>query len=162
MLKSIIASIILLSASWSVQAAPTPEQPDRNEEAYNLEDQSLGLKGFDPVAYFSENGGEALQGDPEISLVYGNVLYRFSSTENKNLFMANPTKYEPTYGGWCAWAMANDSYADINPMLFTQHGNRMHFFISRGAKARFDADLEFHESNADDFWKSESGESPRK
>ncbi len=161
MIKYIAVSFLLLSASWKGHATPTAEHPDRNEKEYNLEN-NLGLKGYDPVAYFSENQGLALMGNPEISLEYGNVIYYFSSEENKKLFMSNPTKYEPTYGGWCAWAMSNRGYADIDPLLFTQHGQRMHFFISQGAKARFDRDLELREADADVFWEEESGERPRK
>ncbi|MEM7651956.1 MAG: hypothetical protein AAF220_02120, partial [Pseudomonadota bacterium] len=85
----------------------------------------------------------------------------FASEENKEIFFKNPTKYEPTYGGWCAWAMANDAFAAINPVLFTQHGGRMHFFISRSAKARFDRDLLSREADADGFWTGKSGEAPR-
>lgn len=152
-------SFLLLSATaWS---APTAEQPDRNVELYNL-DNKLGLKGFDPVAPFAEHGGKAIEGDPNIATTYGDVMYRFASEENRQIFLENPTKYESTYGGWCAWAMANKAYADIDPVLFTQNGDRMHYFIAPGAKARFDADLQRREKDADDFWKSESGENPRK
>ena len=158
-MKSILALIIMFGAQ-SLWATPTPVQPDRNEAVYNLEN-GLGLKGYDPVSHFAEHGGQALPGNSAISAVYGNVTYYFSSEANREIFLENPTKYEPTYGGWCAWAMANQAYADIDPTLFTQNGNRMHFFISRGAKARFDRDLERRESDADDYFKMESGEDPR-
>jgi len=159
MFKGLI-SLAIFSFSWMSIAAPTAEQPDRNISKYNLE-QDLGLKGYDPVAYFEEAGATAILGDAMITGEYGGVTYHFSSEDNKALFFTNPTKYEPTYGGWCAWAMANQSYADIDPMLFTQNGNRMHFFINRGAKARFDRDLAQREADADAFWASESKEAPR-
>ncbi len=157
----IVMTLTFLIISGSAWATPTAEQPDRAVDFYNLENK-LGLKGFDPVAYFGDDGGQALEGDPAIATTYGDVMYRFISEENRDLFLENPTKYEPTYGGWCAWAMANQAYADIDPMLYTRHGDRMHFFISRGAKARFDQALETREQDADNFWKSESGEEPRK
>ncbi len=159
MLRTLSTILVLI---WSLQlwATPTAEQPDRNEAEYNLEN-GLGLKGFDPVGYFAEHGGKALQGDPSIALTYGGVTYHFSSEENREIFTQNPTKYEPTYGGWCAWAMANEAYFDIDPMLFTQNGNRMHFFISASAKLQFDEDLENRENDADVFWEDETGETPR-
>lgn len=153
-----ILGIFMVSAtSW---ATPTAEQPDRNVGVYNLENK-LGLKGFDPVATFAEHGGKALEGDPQIATTYGDVIYHFASEENRQIFLENPTKFEPTYGGWCAWAMANKAYFDINPMIFTQNGNRMHYFVEPGAKARFDAGLQKREKDADSFWKNESGENPR-
>ena len=153
-------TILSLLLSFQVLATPTAEQPDRAVEHYNLENK-LGLKGYDPVAYFEDQGGEAIKGDAKIATTYGDVMYRFASEENREIFLEDPTKYEPTYGGWCAWAMANEAYADIDPMIYTQHGDRMHFFISRGAKARFDQQLKSREKSADDYWKSESGEEPR-
>ena len=156
----ILTAIIVLATSPMVYAGPTAEQPDRNNEIYNLQGE-LGLKGYDPVSYFPEGGGAPLEGSTDITGVYGGVTYHFANQDHKDLFFSNPTKYEPTYGGWCAWAMANDAYADINPQLFTLNGNRSHFFISQGAKARFDLSLETREQDADDFWKQESGEDPR-
>jgi YHS domain-containing protein len=155
----LVLTVVAFSQLGWAQAIP--EQTDRADVAsfYNLEENSLGLKGYDPVAYFTEDA--AIEGEKTITVAFGGVTYRFSSEENKELFMADPTKYEPTYGGWCAWAMANNAYADIDPKLYTLNGDRLHFFISRGAKARFDRDLELREKAADDFWKSESGESPR-
>lgn len=157
LLTTLILTLAWASPSW---AAQTAEQPDRNDAIYNLENQ-VGLKGYDPVSYFTEGGNQAQKGDANISGQYGDVIYHFASQANKDLFFTNPTKYEPTYGGWCAWAMANRAYADIDPELYTFNGNRLHFFISRGAKARFDRDLKNREAAADVFWMEESGEKPR-
>ncbi len=151
-------SLALFSASPLALAAPTLEQPDRNEALYNLQDK-VGLKGYDPVSYFE--AGKAQAGQAAIQAEYGGVIYYFASEANRALFLEDPTRFEPTYGGWCAWAMSNKSYADIDPNLFTLHGDRAHFFISRGAKARFDQDLAAREKRADNFWMNESGESPR-
>jgi YHS domain-containing protein len=156
-----------LALTWAfsvnVMAQATVEQPDRADvtKHYNLGDGRLGLKGFDPVGVMDAN--TVLAGSPNISVVYGGVTYNFISVANRNAFNANPTKYEPTYGGWCAWAMANESYADIDPRFFTIKNGRAHYFISRGAKARFDdpSRTEVLEMRADRFWTNESGESPR-
>jgi len=158
-LLAIFLSIIYLSGT--AHATPTPEQPDRKAEAYNLT-EGLAMLGYDPVPFFNEVGGEALQGQKDYTAEYGGVTYLFSSLETQELFFSNPTRFEPTYGGWCAFAMSNQAYVPVDPNLFTIHGNRLHLFSSRGAKARFDADLESREQLADDFWKSETGEEPRK
>lgn len=157
----VLLSLATLMVSFNLWATPTAEQPDRNIAAYNPAHTELGLLGFDPVAYFAEFGGQALQGDESITTTYGGITYRFVSEDNRATFLANPTKFEPTYGGWCAWAIANEGYAPINPMLFTEHNGRMHFFVHAGTKASFDADLVQREKDADVFWKSETGEEPR-
>ena len=162
-MKTLICLALSLAFSGPVMAQATSEQPDRADVSkhYNLVDGHLGLKGYDPVGIL--DASLVLEGSPNISVIYGGVTYFFSSNENREAFNLNPTKYEPTYGGWCAWAMANDSYADIDPRFFTIKNGRAHYFISRGAKARFDdpSRIEVLEMNADRFWTSESGESPR-
>lgn len=174
----ILLSLILsTTVAW---ATPTPEQPDRNITEYLLVDGSIGLQGFDPVSYFSEGGASPQEGNSAISSMYGGVVYLFASESNKAMFEQDPLKYEPTYGGWCAWAMANDAYAPIDPSLYTltkevngqkvivdpsdSSARRLHMFLSRGTKARFDADLQNREEAADNFWlnsEDKAGELPR-
>lgn len=134
-------------------------QINRNVSKYNLQGD-LGLKGYDPVAVFPEGGGRPVKGS--ISLIHDGVSYLFVSQKNLNLFQANPEKYEPTYGGWCAYAMASGSTVNIDPTLFTIHGSRAHFFISSRAKRNFDSDIAAFEKRADSNWEKISGERPRR
>ncbi len=155
MLK-LLTGLIAVFFSLAVSA-----QVGRNVSVYNLE-TGLGLKGYDPVAVFPEGGGKATKGSPEFRLVYSGVTYNFSSEANANRFESDPEKYEPTYGGWCAFAMASGEYVDIQPQLFTVHGRRVHYFVASRAKANFDRKLAEFEANADKHWKRISGELPRK
>ncbi|MGE4108839.1 MAG: YHS domain-containing (seleno)protein [Bacteriovoracia bacterium] len=132
----------------------------RNAKEYNLS-SGLGLKGYDPVAVFPEGGGRSLPGKEDIALEYKGVVYRFANLGNADLFKSDPDKYEPTYGGWCAYAMASGSKVDIQPDLFTVHGKRAHYFVAARAKANFDRDVAGHEDRADAHWMRISGESPR-
>lgn len=132
----------------------------RNVPEYNLQ-SGLGLNGFDPVAIFPEGGSAPKEGLPGLTLEFEGVVYRFASVDHRDMFAANPAKYEPTYGGWCAYAMASGSKVDIQPQLFTIQGNRAHYFVSSRAKQNFDRDLSAYEVNADRNWKTISGEDPR-
>lgn len=71
---------------------------------YNLVNK-VAILGYDPVAYFSQ--GKAVKGKNAVSANYQGVIYKFSSNENKDVFLKNPSKYEPQYGGWCAFAMGD-------------------------------------------------------
>lgn len=145
-------SLLLFSLGSSAQV-------NRNVSKYNLQGD-LGLKGYDPVAVFPEGGGRPVKGS--IAHVHDGVSYLFVSQKNLNLFRANPEKYEPTYGGWCAYAMASGASVDVDPILFTIHGNRAHYFISSRAKRNFDGDVADYEKRADTQWERLSGEKPRK
>ncbi|MEM7647174.1 MAG: hypothetical protein AAF203_09710 [Pseudomonadota bacterium] len=155
----ILRILIVLFAVVQVHATPTLEQPDRNIEYYNL-DNGVGLHGYDPVAYFEEFGGEALEGNPSISATYGGVTYYFVNRFHRSIFLEDPLRFEPVGGGWNPFALANNAFADIDPTRFYQKGRRMFFFISQGSQVRFIRDPRL-EQWADEFWEKETGEKPR-
>lgn len=157
-MKSILSLILLFSGY--VASAEIPVHADRNELEYNKQ-FTIGLNGYDPVSYFAEGGSVPVLGSETIAFTYGTIEYRFASEENRSLFMSNPLKYEPTYGGWCAYAMSENSKVQINPLYYTIHGNRAHFFISRSAKRTFDEEIAIREPAADGYWTTYSGEAPR-
>lgn len=75
--------------------------------------EGIGLKGYDPVAYFTD--GAPTKGLELYSLAWKGVTYRFVSAENLDRFKADPAKYLPQYGGYCAYAMSLDRIADVDP-----------------------------------------------
>jgi YHS domain-containing protein len=77
----------------------------------------IGLKGYDPVAYFTR--GEPTPGVDQYTYRWKGVSYRFASADDLQLFKANPEKYLPQYGGYCAYAMSLNRIADISPSEWT-------------------------------------------
>ena len=75
--------------------------------------EGIGLKGYDPVAYFVN--GQPTKGAEQYSFAWKGVTYRFASEQNLNRFKADPEKYLPQYGGYCAYAVSHDRTADIDP-----------------------------------------------
>lgn len=155
-MKKIFSAIILSISLLAGQA-----EAARNVGEYNIQN-SVGLKGFDPVAIFPEAGGVATPGLPEYRLEHLGVTYLFASQKNLDTFKKDPDKYEPSYGGWCAYAMASGSKVDIQPHLYSIRGRRAHYFVAARAKQNFDRDPIDHENRADSFWKQISGEEARK
>lgn len=76
-----------------------------------------GLKGYDPVAYFTL--GQPTPGEDQYTYRWKGVAYRFASAQNLDLFKGDPEKYLPQYGGYCAYAMALNRIADIDPARWT-------------------------------------------
>lgn len=88
----------------------------KRTKEFNLESKTA-IQGYDPVAYFTQK--KAVKGKSTINTTYEGVVYNFSSQANKDLFLKNPSGYEPQYGGWCAYAMgANGEKVEINPETF--------------------------------------------
>jgi YHS domain-containing protein len=137
----------------------------RNTEEWNLQKKSrLAIKGYDPVAYFPEGGGEPKKGKPEFAFEFKGVTYHFASQENLDRFKADPAKYEPAYGGWCAWAMRDGDKVQVDPKSFLVQGNRLLLFYdgwlgdTRAKWLNGDAKAECAEADA--AWKKISSEEP--
>ncbi|WP_394775232.1 YHS domain-containing (seleno)protein [Flavobacterium sp.] len=95
---------------------------------YNLENK-VAIQGYDPVGYF--NQGKAIKGKKELSASYQGIIYKFSSGENKAAFLKNPSKYEPQYGGWCAYAMGSaGEKVEINPETFKIIDGKLYLFYN--------------------------------
>jgi len=72
--------------------------------AFCINKSSVGLGGYDPVSYFKMDS--PLQGTTQITADFLDVVYLFSSEENKEQFLKSPEKYLPQYGGWCSMTLA--------------------------------------------------------
>ena len=100
-------------------ALPTDTAPPVHDRALdNLGEHGLALQGYDPVAYFPEGGGEPRQGRAEFSVTLRGATYRFADARHKQLFLDDPRRYEPAFGGWCAYAMAEGDRVSIDPESF--------------------------------------------
>jgi len=78
---------------------------------------NVAIEGYDPVAYFTQS--RPVKGDSDFEYEWKDAKWRFSSAENLALFTANPEKYAPQYGGYCAYAVAKNTTASIDPTQFT-------------------------------------------
>lgn len=102
-------------------------QVDLRKKNFNLSQSNLAIQGYDPVAYFTDN--KAVEGSRNFAIVHEGVLYYFSSQQHKDLFKASPTKYEPQYGGWCAYAMgATGEKVEIDPETFKILNGKLYLF----------------------------------
>lgn len=113
--------LLLLGSSAHLFAQDTTE----SKTHFNLE-KGLALQGYDPVAYFSD---KASKGEKKYSTIYQGVEYYFSSENNRDTFLQNPSKYEPQYGGWCAFAMGDcGKKVEINPETFKIVEGKLYLF----------------------------------
>jgi hypothetical protein len=85
----------------------------REFPAYNVDVDDVAIHGYDPVAYFTE--GRPMKGKIELEYVWQDARWQFVSEENRNLFTANPDRYSPQYGGYCALGISAGEFADIDP-----------------------------------------------
>lgn len=92
-------------------------------------DNGLAVSSYDLVSYF-ESAPE--KGSSKFSHEYKGAVYRFTSADNLTKFKANPEKYLPQYGGWCAYAMAKDgSYVNVDPETYEIRDGKLYLFYNR-------------------------------
>jgi len=109
-MKRIIFLLFYFSAH--IALAQTSEARKDN---FNIK-KSIAIEGYDPVSYFDNKPTE---GESKWTFSYNGVVYQFSSATNQAKFKASPEKYEPAYGGWCAYAMGESGEkVKIDPETF--------------------------------------------
>jgi YHS domain-containing protein len=106
------------------------QSPETRRKQYNLESSGLAIQGYDPVAYFTMN--KAIEGKKDFSASYNGVTYRFASKQNKDEFARNPARYEPQFGGWCAFAMGKKGEkVEIDPGTFKVVDGKLYLFYNK-------------------------------
>ena len=110
----------------------------------------IAVKGFDTVAYFTENA--AVEGKKAHSLEWNGATWRFSSAANKTLFEADPEKYAPQYGGYCAWAVSQNQTASIEPEQFTIVDGKLYLNYNQEVKEKWLVDTSANINVGDKNW----------
>jgi len=101
----------------------------KRKSSFNLE-SGVAIQGYDPVAYFLQN--KAVKGSKDLAVIRQGLLYYFSSVANKEEFKKNPSKYEPEYGGWCAYAMgAKGEKVSIDPKTYKIVNGKLYLFYNK-------------------------------
>ena len=105
------ACIGLATAALVAAAAARAEAPRPINTLGSVE--GIAIRGYDPVAYFRDGGPRP--GKPEFALRYAGAVWHFASAEHKALFEADPERYVPAYGGYCAYGTSRGYLVKIEP-----------------------------------------------
>jgi hypothetical protein len=122
-MKLILCLSILAVAMGSVYG----QSDEFRKQNFNVK-KDLALEGYDPVSYFE---GSPLRGDPTRRFVHKGITYQFASVANLSKFKLMPDKYEPAYGGWCAYAMGESGEkVKIDPETFKILDGKLYLFYN--------------------------------
>lgn len=100
----------------------------------------LAIKGYDPVAYFTE--GRPIHGSAEFEIAFDEARYRFSSAEHLASFRDEPDRYIPQFAGACASGVSMGVKVEADPQNWLIDDGRLFVFSSPAARQRFEADPE--------------------
>lgn len=113
-------------------------------------DAAGAIRGYDPVAYFAE--GRPVKGLREFSHQWQGATWRFASAQNRERFAADPQKYAPQYGGYCAYGVANNYAVSIDPAAWRIVDGKLYLNYSKGVQADWNRDVPGYIRKADANW----------
>jgi len=84
------------------------------------------MKGYDPVSYFTD--GKPTRGFPEIEYEWDGLRYRFARAEHRELFKAEPVRYAPQFGNFCAMALSKGELVEADPENWLISDGKLYVF----------------------------------
>ena len=138
--------LLLIACAW-LAGCGTPYATVKNRVG-----DPVMLLGHDPVAYFTQ--GMPTRGKPELKVDLPERTYYFATPEHRNLFIANPAKYEPQYGGFCASGAAFAIKLGSDPTAWEIHDGRLFIFGDVQGKTAWQVDPQWNVAHGDRLWPS--------
>jgi YHS domain-containing protein len=113
-------------------------------------DRAGAIRGYDPVAYFTEN--RALKGSEQFTYQWNGATWRFANAGNRDRFAAAPEKFAPQYGGYCAYGVAQNYAVSIDPQAWSIVEGKLYLNYSRSVRDTWTKDIPGYIRKADANW----------
>lgn len=113
-------------------------------------DGGAAIRGYDAVAYHTE--GRPVRGRAEFTHRWNGATWRFASVANRDRFAADPGRYAPAYGGFCAFAVSEGYTAPIDPHAWRIVDGRLFLNYDRAVQRRWEADIPGRIRRGDENW----------
>ncbi len=111
---------------------------------------NVAIQGYDPVAYFEDSA--AVPGKKDITHEWNGAVWQFASTAHRDLFAADPEKYAPQYGGYCAYAASKGKIANGDAEAWTVWEGKLYLNYSKKVRERWSTDIPGNVAKADTNW----------
>ena len=136
--RFVFVAVVLLVAMGLTLAAT--QVSGQTKPLVNVDANGVGLHGYDPVAYFTD--GKPMRGVPEIEeYEWGGLRYRFSRAEHRELFKADPQRYAPQFGNFCAMALSKGELVEADPENWLISDGKLYIFGKPVGPGLFRGDL---------------------
>ena len=150
-IKHLLAAMLTsVTLAGSILATPAFAGTPGSTASINLDEHGLALDGYDPVAYFDT--GKATLGVETITASYDGAQYRFASDAHRKLFLGDPKKYLPEFGGFCAVGTSFGEKVDVDPLTGKVVEGKLYLNSNAKAQAIFDKDTPGTISRAQHNW----------
>ena len=140
-MKNLVVVLMLCSALSTIATA---------KDLLNLDGHGVAIQGYDPVAFFTDN--RPVKGNPQFQSEYRGAKYYFVSAEHKATFDKEPGKYEPQFGGYCAYGASRGNKAPIKIEAWQIVNGRLLMQYDLDVKGKFNEDQVGNLRKADQNW----------
>jgi len=138
LLKILITSFSLLLISQVATAAP-PVNTLEKKGLFGYAHNGVAIRGYDTVAYFTMS--KPVKGKDAHTTQWNGATWKFSSQEHLDLFVGEPEKYAPQYGGYCAYGVAQDSLVKIEPEQWTIFDDKLYLNFNKKLNDKWKKDI---------------------
>ena len=122
----------------------------RAENPVNVTLFGVAIKGYDPVAYFTDS--KPVKGESEFAIDWNGASWRFASAAHRDAFKAAPEKYAPQFGGYCAWAVSQGRTAGIDPAAWKIVNGKLYRNYSLEIQKKWESDIPGNIVKAEANW----------
>lgn len=144
------AAVVVAIGAAGLPATTTFAYDPTSTAAVNVDASKLALRGYDPVAYFTV--GAPSQGSAEFTAEHDGAVYHFANAANRDTFLADPAKYAPAYGGFCAMGAALNKKLDGDPTIWKIVDGRLYLNVHPEAAKKWQEDIPANISKAEKNW----------
>ncbi len=137
-----ISALLLASLMMATASAGEPR--------INKTDDDVAINGYDTVAYFTD--GQATKGSAKHEVLWQDARWRFASDDHRRLFAANPSRYAPQFGGWCAAGVAAGEFYTVDPETWAVVNDRLYLSFNRKARDRWENKRSENIAKAERVW----------
>jgi YHS domain-containing protein len=117
---------------------------------YTAPFSKLAVQGHDVVSYF--DAGKPVKGLAEYTVVYQGAEFRFASAAHRDAFKADPAKYAPQYGGYCAWAVSQGYHAKGDARFWKIENGKLYLNYNAKVQSDWEKDRKGFIASADEQW----------
>lgn len=123
---------------------------ETSTSAINIDSEGVALRGYDPVAYFTD--GRPTKGSEQFQATYDGGRYLFSSAANRGAFLKQPEKFAPAFGGFCAMGAVFGKKLDGDPNFWRIVDGKLYLNVGDHAAKRWVEDVPGNIAKANENW----------
>ncbi len=157
--RTLLAALISTVAAVALVPSLAHAYDEKSTSALNVDAHMVAVKGHDVVAYFS--AGVPTAGKAEFSAKHDGAVYHFSSAANRDTFKANPAKYAPQFGGFCAMGVALDKKLDGDPTAWKIVGDKLYLNLNKDVQKKWNEDVPGNLVKAASAWPLIKAKAPK-